>query len=167
MRHSSRPNQPARGNRHDNCMMEEKVRNAVVSDPRGVRRAWADGLFDAICLSVYALAGRDGLSDEDRVAIVVAALKTWPDHAITTIVDRVMLVEDAARVHLGTLKSMLTLRDSNTRQADALLQPALFATSIRSIADHELARLADAVRATGVDPCCLGLPATGEGRLGA
>lgn len=132
--------------------------NAIITNPRGVRASWEEGLFDALCLSVHTLGGGEPLNTADRVTLVVRALKLWPDHAVQVMVDRVLMVEDtAAAGGRDTLIAMLAERDQDKLLVDALFRPILLASTLRQYDEAEVARLVDAIHAAGVEPHLFGL----------
>lgn len=89
-----------------NTMKEEKM--AIITNVRGVRGAWG-GMLDGLLLLVHTLGGGP-LSNADHTILTIAALRFWPDNAITTMVDRVLTVEDTVMAGTSALK-MLADRD--------------------------------------------------------
>ena len=136
--------------------MEENVK--IITSPRGTRAAWDAGMFNAIVLAVHAAGGGEALTHEDRTIITVAALKFWPGNNIVDTVARVLSVEDTVCAGgRGAAVAMLCERDTDRHLVDAMFRPILFASTLRSYAADEIARLTHAVEAVGIEPRFFGL----------
>lgn len=128
----------------------------IITNARGVRTAWGD-MLDGLLLSVHGLGGGEQLSLADRTILTVRALRFWPDTTVTTMVDRVLTVEDTIAARPGAL-AMLADRNADTLLVDSLLRPVIFASTVRTYGPAEVARLVEGVAAAGVAPAVFGLP---------
>lgn len=128
----------------------------TIINVRGVREAWGE-LLDALLISVHALAGDGEMTSHDRANLVVQALKFWPDHSVTTMVDRVELVERTIAASDGGALALIADRDQRAQTISSLMRPILCITAQRSYDAAETARLGAAVRVAGDDPARFGL----------
>lgn len=134
---------------------KEKKMTILITNARGNREAWGP-MFDGLLMGVHALSRGGALSDADRVLLVVHALKVWPDHAVTTMVDRVMTIETTTAERSAL--DLLPDRHVDALAADAILRPVIFASTVREMVEDEVSRLVACIRAVGVLPSTFGLP---------
>ena len=128
----------------------------TITNPRGVRAAWPDGLFDFVCMGAHTLGG-SYIAQADRSLLVVRALKRWPDTPLVEMVDRVMMVLDTIETGGRTALAMLADRHIDTLVVETLFWPVICASTLRPLNAAELTRLQEAIKAAGIEPSVFGL----------